>query len=294
MDPRLRGDDGIGGGKIRAPFRYQLIDGCMEDRLPILMYHSLDDSGSGVSVAPALFAAQMSRLAQLGVHGITLREAVSHRAAHGRWPAAAAVLTFDDGYASVIDDALPILRRHQFAATVFMVSGHIGGSNDWAPAPAHIGRRDILTAAQARTLAEAGIEIGAHTRTHPNLQHTNAAQLEAELRGCRSDLEHCVGEPVTSFAYPFGIISHAAVQLARQVFEAACTTTLGRAGADDLHLLPRLDMYYIRSPQKLEQAVTGRLDRYLGVRRWGRRLRRAYDAARPFRGLREHEPMSTR
>ena len=98
--------------------------------LPILTYHSLDLSGSVVSVAPADFADHIACLADLGFRSITLRDAVLHRQRTGEWPTPAVVLTFDDGYANVHATALPILTRHRFVATIFVVSGHVGGRND--------------------------------------------------------------------------------------------------------------------------------------------------------------------
>lgn len=242
-------------------------------RLPILTYHSLDTSGSLISVSPSAFAAQMSALAALGLRGIALRDAVAFREAHRTWPRDAFVLTFDDGYANFFDDALPVLRRHGFSATVFVVSGHIGGANDWAPPPPGLGPRAMLSTTQVRELAAAGVEIGAHTRTHLNLMKATPSQIDDELLGSRGDLEQHVGQPVQSFAYPYGILSDAAVHACRRSFSAACTTELARAGGEDLHVLPRLDMYYFRSPAFLARAVAGRLDWYLTLRRWGRALR---------------------
>ena len=239
-------------------------------RLPILMYHSLDTSGSVVSVVPATFAEQMRWLAAAGVRGITLRAAVAYRDANGTWPADSAVITFDDGYANVFTAALPALARHGFAATVFRLGRHLGGVNDWAPPPAPLGSAPILSLTQARELIAAGMEIGAHTRTHADLRRLGPAAIEAEVAGCRADLETALGTAVDSFAYPFGYLSPAAVAAAQQTFHTACTTVLRRAGIDPAHELPRVDMYYVRTVATLERLITGRLDTYLTLRRWAR------------------------
>jgi peptidoglycan/xylan/chitin deacetylase (PgdA/CDA1 family) len=244
-------------------------------RIPILMYHSLDGSGSVVSVTPAAFADQMRRLADRGIRGIALREAVAFHRAQGTWPADCAVLRFDDGYANFCEAAVPALTRHGFSATIFVVSGHLGGSNDWAPPPAGLGIQRMLSAQQMRELAAAGIEIGAHTRSHPDLPRLAAQEAEDEIAGSRADLEDLLGRPVEAFAYPFGNLSAAAVGIARREFAAACTTVLQRAGNDALHELPRIDMHYMRSRRLLDRLLQGRLDTYLAVRRWARTVRRA-------------------
>ena len=242
-------------------------------RIPLLMYHSIDATGSVVSVSPRDFEEQMQCLADQGFRGITLREAVSRRSADGRWPARSVVLTFDDGYANVCD-ALPVLQRQRFGATVFVVSGHMGGANDWAPTPPGLGAQAILSPQQARDLAAAGIEIGAHTHRHCDLRQVSIRQAEEEIVRSRAALEGHIGLPVESFAYPFGSVTETALAVAQREFRAACTTVLKRAANEAPHQLPRIDMYYIRSRRALERLLCGGLDWYLAVRRWGRAVRR--------------------
>jgi peptidoglycan/xylan/chitin deacetylase (PgdA/CDA1 family) len=242
--------------------------------LPILMYHSLDRSGSVVSVAPGTFGDHMDCLAGKGLRGIALRDAVAHRSTYGCWPARCVVLTFDDGYANFLDAGLPILQRHRFTATVFLVSGHSGGRNDWGPPPPGLGMLPILSWHQARDLAAGGIEIGAHTRSHPDLRRLAAPAAEGEIAGCRRDIEDQLGVLVESFAYPFGYAGPLSMAIVRREFRAACTTVLRQAGDDDLHSLPRVDMYYIGSGSRLERLLNGDLAGYLLLRRWGRSVRR--------------------
>lgn len=249
-------------------------------RIAVLTYHSLDRTGSVVSVAPETFAAQMEELARLGMRGISLREAVGHRQRHGTWPGACAVLTFDDGYANVHASALPVLRACGFAATVFVVTGHVGGQNDWASPPPRLGRQPMLSWAELGELMDADIEIGSHTRQHADLRRLGADRTLAEVAGSRQDIEAQLGLEVESFAYPFGSLSEAAAGVVRQQYRSAVTTVLGRAGNAPFHALPRVDMYYVRSADDLGRTVRGERDLYLAVRRWGRRLKRLVRAER--------------
>jgi peptidoglycan/xylan/chitin deacetylase (PgdA/CDA1 family) len=237
------------------------------------MYHSLDASGSVVSVAPADFADQMACLADMGFRGISLRDAVAHRDASGRWPDHSVVLTFDDGYASVHEHGLAILARRNFSATMFVVSGFVGGRNNWASPPAGLGIRATVTWEQVAEMAAAGVDIGAHTRTHPDLRRLCEAEVEHEMATSRAEIESHMPHRVESFAYPFGGIDAVASRVAARHFRAACTTVLQRATHEPLHLLPRVDMYYLRSLANLQRLVSGTFDHYLTLRRWGRSVR---------------------
>jgi peptidoglycan/xylan/chitin deacetylase (PgdA/CDA1 family) len=138
------------------------------------------------------------------------------------------ILTFDDGYADNWELARPILQRYGFAATVFLVSGALGGFPTWTSEPALQGR-PLLTVAQIRELLAAGIEIGAHTRTHPSLTGVAEPEVrEAEVKGSREDLERYLGRPVRSFAYPFGDYDAELLALVEHAgYEGACGTCPG-------------------------------------------------------------------
>lgn len=241
--------------------------------IPILMYHSLDDSGSVVSVTPNAFGEQMTILAEAGLTGISLKHALDHRDAHNGWPGRSVVLTFDDGFANLHEHALGQLSRHGFTATVFLIAGHMGGTNDWAPPPAGLGERPILSWAQAKEMAGVGIELGAHTVTHPDLRRLSEAQLIEELDGSRRKLEDRLGQGVETFAYPYGFFNDATADVAARTFRASCTTLLRRASRESLAMLPRIDVFYFRETSRFRALVSGGQEAYLTARRWGRTVR---------------------
>ncbi len=246
--------------------------------LAILTYHSIDDSGSVVSIAPRVFAEQMRALADAGVRCISMREALAHRQVKGRWPEHCVALTFDDGFANFYESAMPEIAKHDFSATVFVISGHVGGKNDWDAPPAGLGSQRLLTWTRIRELAEQGIEIGAHTRTHPDLRRLSESEIEEEIAGCCFEISDRIGQPVENFAYPYGYLNRQAEEVVQRTMTSACTTELRRTNDDPLHLLPRVDMYYLQSPPQLQSLVAGKLDGYLTIRRWGRTVRQALGA----------------
>lgn len=236
------------------------------------MYHSLDSNGSVMSVTPQVFEAQMTRLSELGYRVVSLRQAQAEREETGDWLDKSVVLTFDDGYANVHEHALPVLIRHGFSATIFVVAGHVGRANDWAP-PSCLGRQTMLSWNQVKDLADHGVEIGAHTLSHPDLSGLEAEVVEREIVGSVEEINSQLSEPVQTFAYPFGSISDEAVAVVGRTFRAACTTVHRRACDEPLTLLPRIEMYYFRNQQDLRPLISGQLDNALALRRWARSVR---------------------
>src|SRR5262245_24852483 len=137
----------------------------------------------------------------------------------------------------------------------------------------------MLSWSQLSELSSAGIEIGAHTRSHRDLRRLSTPEARDEIAGSRAEIEDRLGRSVESFAYPFGYASSNVIEIVRKEFRAACTTVLRRAGGEPLHQLPRVDMYYLRTPQQLRRLLDGRLDRYLTIRRLARSARSLFAPA---------------
>lgn len=113
-----------------------------------------------------------------------------------------------------------------------------------------VGKSPMMTRAQVRQLAQEGMEIGAHTVTHPILKQLREEEAEKEIVNSRRVLEDITGTVVTSFAYPNGIpgrdFDHTHIDiLKRHEFAAAVTTEAARADyADDLLQLPRINLWH--------------------------------------------------
>jgi peptidoglycan/xylan/chitin deacetylase (PgdA/CDA1 family)/glycosyltransferase involved in cell wall biosynthesis len=212
---------------------------------PILMYHAFADGGRGSRfVQPARrFAAQMWLLRILRYRVIELEELAAMLQAGTIPPRRTAVLTIDDGYRDNLAVASPILRRHRFPATVFLVSARIGAGNDWE-GDGTVAGRPLMSLEEVRRMARSGASLGAHSRTHPALPEITDGALEAEVAGSRSDLERVLGAPVTTFAFPYGRYDDRAVAAVRRAgFEAACTALPRPARpGDDPMLLPRIEV----------------------------------------------------
>ena len=237
----------------------------------ILTYHSLDDNGSVISVAPRVFAAQMDSLAKAGIRVVPLDE-VPRLLDSGE---SAVAITFDDGFRNLRDYAAPVLARHRFPATVFLVAAHCGRNNGWDTQPTDVARQPLLDWDEIKVLHAAGMRFGAHSRSHPVLTQLPAAAAEAEMVDSKQAIESELGEPVDTFAYPYGACNMRTRQLARRHFRIACGVRLGYAGQNSDRLeLERLDMYYFRHQPDLGNLFAPRTRFYVAVRAALRAARR--------------------
>jgi peptidoglycan/xylan/chitin deacetylase (PgdA/CDA1 family) len=203
--------------------------------VPILMYHDIAEraaGGSRLCVPPAAFAAQLGYLAANGFSTVTAREL----AARTSLPARTAVITFDDGFADFHSHALPLLRQYGFTATVFVTTGWIADAGRHS---AGIRPAAMLTWSQIAEAAQAGIEIGAHSHGHPQLDQLGAGRLRSELTLSKSLLEDALGTPVPGLAYPFGYSSPRVRRVAAEsgyTYACAVGNTLARPQRDDFAL----------------------------------------------------------
>lgn len=236
----------------------------------ILMYHSIDSSGSVISVDPGTFRRQARWLAGGRVRVVPLEELVEQPDEQD-----AVALTFDDGFANFGEVAAPVLQELGLPATLFVVTDRAGGTNDWdgAPAPG-IPTLPLLGWEVLGRLAERGITLGAHSRTHSRLSRQDSARQRDEIAGSAERLAMETGRRPAAFAYPYGDLNAGAAAVAAEVFPLACTTEFRpvRQG-DPSHLLPRLDMYYFREPGRLESWGSVRFRWRLRLRGRARRLR---------------------
>ncbi len=237
----------------------------------ILTWHSLDTSGSPISVAPQVFRQQVRFLASGRVRVVSLTDL----ARHPDDGSDVVALTFDDGFANVGDLAVPLLREHALTATIFAVTEHVGGSNDWGGRPSPgIPTLPLMNWKGLGVALDAGLEIGAHTRRHRDLAAVSGAALEDEVAGCVEVIAAETGTRPVSFAYPYGSTGPGAVVAVRDIYQQAVTTELRLLGdSDDLALLPRIDMYYFRSSGQLEAWGRPSFKRRLWLRAQGRRVR---------------------
>jgi len=213
----------------------------------VLCYHAVSPTWpAALSVTQDALERQLSSLVRRGYRGATLHDALASEPKGRR-----VVVTFDDGFRSVLDLAFPVLNRLGLPATLFVVTDHVGmeepqgwpGVEQWLDGP-HRLELDFLTWSELRRLADAGWEIGSHTRTHPRLTELDDHALTEELSGSRARCEEMLDRSCYSLAYPYGTYDNRVVQAASAAgYEAAVTLPRSFARAEPL-AWPRVGVYH--------------------------------------------------
>ncbi|MBK6018071.1 polysaccharide deacetylase family protein [Streptomyces sp. MBT53] len=203
----------------------------------VAMYHSVGDCSDDpyrITVTPDRLDRQLRWLSRRGLRGVSMAELLAARArgeGHGL-----VGLTFDDGYADFVDNALPVLARWDCGATLFVLPGRLGGDNAWDPLGP---RRPLLTADGIRRAAAEGVEIGSHGLTHVDLTKADDATLKAEVAESRSVLAELTGTTVDGFCYPYGTVDARAVAAVQEAgYAYACAIDPGELNG--VHAFPRV------------------------------------------------------
>jgi peptidoglycan/xylan/chitin deacetylase (PgdA/CDA1 family) len=223
-------------------------------RVPVLMYHEIADisvTPSRLAVSPGAFADQMAYLHDTGFTAMTagaLSAIIADGA--GDLPKRPVVLTFDDGYGDFYSQALPLLKRHGFTGTLFMTTGWIGKEGE---------KKRMLNWRELAEIEQSGIEIGAHTCKHPQLDQLPESEIREELYVSKGLLEDNLGLKVPGLAYPFGYSDARVRRVARDVgydygYSVGNAMTTGAA---DAFTLPRLTVRRATSMDDFRKLVDG-------------------------------------
>jgi peptidoglycan/xylan/chitin deacetylase (PgdA/CDA1 family) len=227
---------------------------------PILMYHGVAEDpmpgARAMTVRPAMFAAQLERMCELGFTAVTFAHLVAWLKGRERLPERPVAITFDDGYANFHREALPVLDRFGMPATLFVSTGWL---RDAGPHAAGRPPDETLSWKQLIEVAATGVEVGAHSHSHPQLDQLAVPALREELRTSTALLEDRLGRPIMSLAYPYGYSSARVRREARAVgYAAACVVANRTANAgDDAYAIPRLTIRRSTSPKAFDELVSG-------------------------------------
>ncbi len=175
-------------------------------RVSVLMYHQVGhfpkpESHRAVYCDVSRFKAQMACLEWGGYNVIPLTDACNGIFNGAFLPPKPVVLTFDDGYQNFADEAWPLLRKHGYPATVFIVTRLIGKPAKWLDDGK---QARLMDASTIRSLAREGVNFGSHTLTHCRLSQLDRKEQRAEIMGSKSELEDILGKGVADFCYPYG------------------------------------------------------------------------------------------
>lgn len=249
--------------------------------VPVLLYHSVNEvpprGHEFFTVQPREFAAHLESIVASGIQVVPLRRIALALQDGVALPERSVAISFDDGFTDLLTHAVPALHRHGMPATLFQLSGCLGGRYAGA---------SMLTGAQLREVADAGVEIGSHTVSHPHLDLVAASDVDRELAESRDRLEQELARPVDAVAYPHGSFRPAVLRAAGRAgyrWGAAVKNAYTHA-ADDVWAIARITI----TAEHTAQDVARLLDGQAAPRAW-RRERLRTTAFRQVRRLRTRD-----
>jgi peptidoglycan/xylan/chitin deacetylase (PgdA/CDA1 family) len=199
------------------------------DGVSVIGYHSVDDEDSLISTPIKMFRAQMEYLRNNNIRVISLKALYEALASPEPLPKRAVVLTFDDGFESVYENAFPILKEFGYPATLFLVTGSVGKTMGWERVKG-ICAYTLCTWEKLKEMDEGGIDIQSHTRTHPFLAELDDEGLASEIGGSKSEIEDNLDKKVEFLAYPYGNFDARVIEsLKEHGFAGAACGTFGKA-----------------------------------------------------------------
>lgn len=201
--------------------------------IKVLMYHRIveekaisDAHWSCVYVED--FRKQLELLDRWGFTAITFEDYRLFLSGELNLPRKPVVLTFDDGYLDTYTTAFPLLQEYGVKAVVYVIGNPEIKTNSWdlhvMPESPLMERHHIVE------MHEAGIEIGSHTLSHANLNRVTEEQAWEEISRSRILLEILLNAPVSTFAYPYGILNpKAKTMIVDAGYSLACSVSTGPA-----------------------------------------------------------------
>lgn len=171
-----------------------LISRSHDDHLVILYYHSIPDHETG------RFSAQMRMARRVGFPA-----SLDHFDL-GRSGKRIFSITFDDGFESVVRNALPVLRALGIPSTIFIPSDFPGLLPPWLTGTRHPDRDDrIVSPEKIKALdADPLVSIGSHCMTHRDLTRLSDQESMREITCSKKQLEEITSNCISAISYPHG------------------------------------------------------------------------------------------
>jgi peptidoglycan/xylan/chitin deacetylase (PgdA/CDA1 family) len=213
------------------------------------MYHSISEASDHnvspyylTATRPSVFAEHMSLLHDGAYRVVSLSDGLTDFQSGHTNDQKTVVLTFDDGLRDFYTNAFPLLQEYGQSASVFLPTGFIGDPRG------RFKDQECMTWEEVREIHAAGIEIGSHTVSHPQLYELGLGEIRAELADSKATIEDKLGGPCVSFAYPYAFpdadrsfVRRFCDVAAEMGYRYCVTTALGRVKpGDDVYRLKRL------------------------------------------------------
>ena len=238
-------------------------------RVVVLCYHSIHPTKSFASATPDTFARHLDWLA--AACDVVPLQAVAEGVRDRVRTRPTVAITFDDGYADNFEFAFPALQARRLPATFFVTAGLVELERRAVARMRELRQSGVdevrpMTWDELRCMGAAGMEIGAHTCTHPNLARLDRAAAAHELHRSKAVIEERLDAPIRSMAFPFGKFgrhyTRETVALAAAAgYEYACAVLFRAVRPSDSPLaIPRFFITGGDDVRRLQEKVLGAWD----------------------------------
>jgi peptidoglycan/xylan/chitin deacetylase (PgdA/CDA1 family) len=245
----------------------------MKTGISVLMYHGIvgdeDDISNPIHISKKNFEEQMAWLFENKYRVITIAEML--------WffqqkeiPPKCVVLTFDDGYESLLTNATPILEKFKFSATLFLLTGAAGKKTYAGSNTKHSVFPDNdapLSWNQLKTMESLCWDVQSHSHNHYIHNIIPNDVLEKEMRSSKEEIEYNLQKKVEFYCYPCGSYNTKCLQLLKTIgYKAAFSVHPGMAKHNsDTRRLPRIEINQFTDldcfKRKVETGYAGNLSR---------------------------------
>lgn len=237
---------------------------------PVLLYHSIDESGSCISTKPSEFGRQMSLIKENGYTTLSLGEMVKIWKEGVSYPAKAVVLTFDDGLQNNYEVAFPILKKFGFTATIFLTTDYIGKRSTW-DRKRGIPELPMLTWEMIREMDRNKIDFQSHTATHPHLPRISYDRIKYEIISSRAVIEENLGKRSNIFCYPYAEYDERTINVLKE--EGFIAATAEHPDNENLYAIRRVSSAHLTTDLAFKTALAGGFQlfyscKYLAEKLW--------------------------
>lgn len=193
----------------------------------VLMYHGVDTIDQDrdpehLFVPLASFKGQLEHLRRHGYQMLSEDDFLQWLDG-GRAPARSVLITFDDGYRSVLTNAAPALRAAGAPAVCYVCPGMFGRTSTWMP---HAADHPLMTGEEVQSLAEFGIAVGVHGHDHSPMDTLTEDELRLHTADAAREVTELIRQSPKTFAYPYGAHSSTARAAVRSAGFAAAFAVL--------------------------------------------------------------------
>lgn len=182
-------------------------------QIPVIMYHGVSDTTwglEGLFMKVADFEAQMKYLSDNGYETIFIEDIEKDYT--GKKVVA---LTFDDGYVDFYTNVLPIIKKYNIKANLYVITSTTNNNK-------------YINEEQIKEIANSGlVSIGSHTVYHNSLATLNEDSIESELRDSKKYLENLIGKEIKTICYPSGSYNTSVLNIASKYYKYGITTIKG-------------------------------------------------------------------